>query len=466
MSVLPNQGRPARPGQIAGALAVVLLAAACAGPSRQPLPAFQPDIPPTLPLQGAAASAQSLPALHWRDLAPDPALQRLVALALANNRDLRVAMLNVQRAQAQMTATEANQRPTVGLGLNAQRAPNSSGNQSNSFSAGMQLASWEIDLFGRLQSASDAARAQWLASDAGRRAAEMALVAQVLSTALAVRTDDALLAVARNTLTSRDETLRLVRLREQAGASSALDLQAQLALSAQARATLAQLQRQRAQDENALALLLGQPVPADALPPGGEHIALLAEVPVGLPSAVLLQRPDVMQAEAQLAAAQANIHAARAALWPSISLTAQAGQASSALSGLLQGGNFGYSLAASALMTVFDSGRREANIGSADSAGRIALAQYEKVVQTAFRETADALAGLGTWREQVAAVQQQRDAARDTARLVDLKLQQGASNVLEQQDAQRSLFAAEQLLLQTRLAELNNRVALFKAVGR
>ena len=330
MSVLPNQGRPARPGQIAGALAVVLLAAACAGPSRQPLPAAQPDIPATLPLQGAAASAQSLPALHWRDLAPDPALQRLVALALANNRDLRVAMLNVQRAQAQMTATEANQRPTVGLGLNAQRAPNSSGNQSNSFSAGMQLASWEIDLFGRLQSASDAARAQWLASDAGRRAAEMALVAQVLSTALAVRTDDALLAVARNTLTSRDETLRLVRLREQAGASSALDLQAQLALSAQARATLAQLQRQRAQDENALALLLGQPVPADALPPGGEHIALLAEVPVGLPSAVLLQRPDVMQAEAQLAAAQANIHAARAALWPSISLTAQAGQASSA----------------------------------------------------------------------------------------------------------------------------------------
>ena len=466
MSARPTPGRPARPGQAGAVLAMVLLAAGCAGPSRQPLPAAQPDIPAALPVLGAKASALALPAMHWRDLAPDPALQRLVALALANNRDLRVAMLNVQRAQAQLTATEANQRPTAGLGLTAQRAPNSSGQERNSFTAGVQLASWELDLFGRLQSASDAARALWLASDAGRRAAELALVAQVLSTALAVRTDDALVVVARNTLVSRDETLRLVRLREQAGASSALDLQAQLALSAQARATLAQLQRQRAQDENALALLIGQPVPADALPPGGEQIALLAEVPVGLPSAVLLQRPDVLQAEAQLAAAQANIFAARAALWPSITLTAQAGQASSALSGLFQGGHFGYSLAASALMTVFDSGRREANIGSAESAGSIALAQYEKVVQTAFRETADALAGLGTWREQLAAVQQQRDAARDTARLVDLKLQQGASSVLEQQDAQRSLFAAEQSLLQTRLAELNNRVALFKAVGR
>ncbi len=444
-------------------LALVALLTACATPGAE-LPAARPDIPATLPVADPAGDVA--PPFGWRDLAPDPALQRLVAIALANNRDLRVALLNVERAQALLTATEANRMPTVGIGGGAQRGPNTQGKEANSFTAGVQLASWELDLFGRLRALDDAARAQWLASAAGQRAAELSLVAQVLSAALAVRADDAQLDVVRRTVSSRDETLRLTRMREQAGASSLLDLQAQVGLGAQARATLAQLLRQRAQDENALALLIGQPVPGDDLPPGGEQIALLAEVPVGLSSQVLLGRPDVIQVEQQLVAAKANIGAARAALWPSITLTAQAGQESSALAGLFRGGNFGYTVAANALLTVFDSGRRQANIAGAEASGRIALAQYEKVVQSAFRDTADALAGLATWREQVAALADQRDAARDTARLVDLKLRQGASSALEQQDAQRGLLAVEQALLQARLAELNNRVALFRAVGR
>ena len=283
-----------------------------------------------------------------------------------------------------------------------------------------------------------------------------------------------LLGLAQRTLASREETLRLVRLRTQAGAASALELQSQLGLAAQARATLAQLQRQRALDEQALALLLGQPVPPDLVAGTGPAaaagevtapLARLAEVPVGLSSQVLLRRPDVLQAEQQLLAARANLGAARAALWPSITLTAQAGQASSQLRGLLEGGHFGYSLVSNLLFTVFDAGRREANIQAADSAERIALAQYERVVQSAFRDTADALTGIGTWRAQQTALRDSLAAARETARLVALKLRYGAANALEQAEAERGLWAAEQGLVQARLAELSAQVALYKALA-
>ena len=191
----------------------------------------------------------------------------------------------------------------------------------------------------------------------------------------------------------------------------------------------------------------------------------LYSVPAGLSSAVLLRRPDVIAAEQAMRAAQANITAARAAFWPTITLTGQAGQASSQLSGLFQGGNFVYTLAANALITVFDAGRRQANVASAEAAQQIAQAQYERSVQSAFRDTADALAGLATWRDQLDAQRVQRDAARETARLTELKASQGAASALERLDAQRALWAAEQAVVQARLAELNNRVALYKALG-
>lgn len=444
---------------------VVALLSACAT-TPEPSVAPQPDIPAQLPGVQAAADSQALPA--WRDWVVDPALQRLVELALANNRDLRLAMLNVQRAQAQLGAADAARWPMVGLGAGVQRAPNSQGNQANGFTAGVQLASWELDLFGRLQGLSDAARAQLLASRAGQHAAELSLTAAVLQAALAVRADEQLLGIARRSLAGREDSLKLVRLRESAGASSALELQAQLALAAQARVTLAQLQRQREQDGNALALLLGQAAPAELLGTADAQLAALAalaEVPVGLSSNVLLQRPDVVQAEQQMLAARANLGAARAALWPSITLTAQGGQVSSQLSGLFEGGNFAYSVAANLLFTVFDAGRRRANIDSAASVERIALAQYERAVQAAFRETADALAGVATWRAQLDAQRQQRDAARETARLTALKLQYGAASALELLESERSLFSAELAVVQTRLAELANRVALYKALA-
>ena len=284
--------------------------------------------------------------------------------------------------------------------------------------------------------------------------------------------DAELLSVADRTLASRESTLKLSKLRFDAGAASALELQTAQSLVAQARNTQVQLRRQHALDLNALALLVGGPVPADLLPGAaaagtvaGTPGEVLAPVPVGLASDVLLQRPDVIQAEQALVAASANIGVARAAFFPRLALTGSAGQAGSRLSDLFQAGNFAWSLSASALATVFDSGRNQANLNVARVSRDIAVAQYEKAVQSAFRETADALAGLSSWREQLAAQGQQLDAAREIARLTELRYTNGAASELDRLDAQRSLLAAEQTLVQTRLAEQVNRVGLFKALG-
>ena len=465
-------------------LASVLAAglAGCAGNGVQtPIPPGQAlqqaDVPAQLPV--AAGAPAELPAMTWQDFVREPRLAQLVTLALQNNRDLRVAILNVQRAQAQLGVADANRLPTLGAGLNASRVPSSKGGQATQLTAGLQVSAWEVDLFGRLASLSDAARAQLLASQAGQRAAELSLVATVVQTALALQADDELLALTRQTLASREQSLKLTALRESVGAASLLELHVQQQQAGQARAALAQLTRQRAQDANLLALLLGQPVPPAATAttaatssavttvtgPLLASEAWLAEVPAGLSSAVLLRRPDVVQAEQGMRAAQANIAAARAAFWPSITLTGQAGQASSQLSGLFQGGNFAYTLVATALVTVFDAGRRQATVDGAVAAQQIAQAQYERAIQSAFRDTADGLAGLATWRDQLGAQVAQRTAARDAARLVALRTEQGAASVLEQLEAERSLFATEQAVLQVRLAELNNRVLLFKALG-
>ena len=467
---------PRRP--VLAALAAALWLAGCASPAPGPQAPDvgtlqQAGVPAQLP--GAAGAPAETPALAWRQVVQSPRLAQSVDLALRNNRDLRVAMLNVQRAQAQLGLADANRSPAIGAGLNASRAPNSRGELANSLSAGLQLSAWEIDLFGRLANLSEAASAQLLASDAGRRAAELSLVAAVLQAGLALQADDELLALARQALASREQTLQLTKLRESVGAASLLELQAQQTLAAQARANIAQITRQLAQDGNALGLLLGQPVPPDPAAVGATASspsprladeAWLAEVPAGLSSKVLLARPDVIAAEQTMRAAQANITAARAAFWPAITLTAQAGQASPQLAGLFAGGNFVYTLAASALATVFDGGRRQAGVDVAVVNQQIALAQYERSLQAAFRETADALAGLATWREQLAAQTAQRDAARDIARLTELKASQGAASALERLDAQRALWAAEQAVVQVRLGELANRVALFKALGR
>ncbi|MEX8494969.1 efflux transporter outer membrane subunit [Sphaerotilus sp.] len=432
-------------------------------------------IPAQLPLPAevaASAPAGAAVPLGWKAFVQSPLLAQLVQRALEQNRDLRVAVLNVQRAEAQLGVARADRLPTVGAGLTAATAPSTTtGRQTQTFTAGVQVTAWELDLFGRIANLGEAAQAQVLVTEAGRRSAELALVGAVVSGWLALGADADLLSVADRTLASREATLKLSKLRFDAGAASSLELQTAQSLVAQARNAQVQLRRQRELDLNALALLVGGPVPAE-LVPGASTAAdsvvdagVLAPVPVGLASEVLLQRPDVIQAEQSLVAANANIGVARAAFFPRLALTGSAGQVGSRLSDLFQAGNFAWTLSAQALVSIFDSGRNQANLNVAKVSRDIAVAQYEKAVQSAFRETADALAGLSSWREQLDAQRQQLDAAREIARLTELRYTNGAASELDRLDAQRSLLAAEQALVQTRLAEQVNRVGLFKALG-
>ncbi|MDN3922576.1 efflux transporter outer membrane subunit [Roseateles violae] len=412
----------------------------------------------------AASTGQAAAELSWQNFyAGDARLRELIGLALRNNRDLRTALLNVEQARALARVADANRYPTVGVGFTSSRTPGAKDTINSSYQAGLQVAAYELDLFGKLRNYSDAAAARYLATAEGSRAAQIALVAGVASTHLALQADTEMLELSRQTVESREDSLRLIRLKYDAGSASLLDLNSAESAAAGARATLAQNQRQRAQDENALVLLIGQPLPAD-LPPGRPLAAqALPDVPAGLPSEVLVGRPDVLQAEQQLIAANANIGAARAAFFPSISLTASAGTASTQLSELFS--NTVWSFGSQILLPIFDAGRNQANLDAARAAQGAAVAQYEKAVQTAFREVADALAGRATFGEQLRAQAELARAENERLRLIELRYQQGVSNSLDLRDAQRSAFLAQQALVQVRLAQLLNSVQLYKALG-
>ncbi len=446
---------------IAAAAALMLSACASLAPEHQ-----RPAPPLAEQWSSPAASVQGVAArdLAWqRFYAGDARLQSLIQLALDNNRDLRVALLNVEQARALAGVADANRWPTVGAGVNASRQPDGKGGSQNSYQAGLQISAYELDLFGKLKNQSDAAAARYLASAEGSRAAQISLIAGVAAAHFALQADEELLALAAQTARAREDSLRLTRLRFDAGASSSLDLNAAESAAAAAQASLAQAKRQREQSENALVLLLAQPLPKDL--PKAQSLAgqTLQELPAGLPSEVLVQRPDVLQAEQLLMAANANIGAARAAFFPSISLTTSVGTASSELSKLFT--NSVWSLAGQALMPIFDAGRNEANLQASKAAQGIAVAQYEKAVQTAFREVADALAGKATFAEQLQAQSAQARAEAERLKLVELRFANGASNSLELLDAQRASYAAQQALLQVRLGQLQNHVQLYKALG-
>ncbi|UXH77821.1 efflux transporter outer membrane subunit [Roseateles amylovorans] len=450
----------------AAALAVLLTGCMNLAPSHQrPEAPVSPQWPqgPGAEAPGAQAAAQ----LQWQQFFGDARLRELIALALKNNRDMRIAMLNVDVARAQAGVAAANRWPTVNLGANASRGPTttSSGDVRivNSYQAGLQISAYELDLFGRLRNSSESAFASYLASAEAARTAQITLVAGVATSYLAVQADEELLALTRQTLATREDSLKLMQLKFDNGAASNLDLSTAKSSYEAARATLAQLERTRQQDLNSLTLLVGQTLPQDltaAQPLGSQTMgALLA----GLPSEVLVQRPDVRQAEQQLAAAEANIGVARAAFFPSISLTTSVGTASSALSDLFS--RTAWSIAGSALMPIFDAGRNRSNLEAAKANREIAVAQYEKVVQTAFKEVADALAGRATLDEQLRAQDAQAEAEATRLQLVELTYRNGAASSLDLLDAQRATFAAQQSALQVRLAQLQNQVQLYKVLG-
>lgn len=475
--------RPMRqPVRVMAAAAVAVMLAGCAlpGPER-PGPSPENTLPAQWPRAAAvadtaaapAAATQTAAALPWQDFVRDAELRSLVARALQHNRDLRLAVLAIEQSRAQLQLRAADLLPTVSLAASGTRQT-STDTIKSSYSAGLavpSLSAWEIDLFGRLSSLQDVARAQLQASEQSRLTVQTQLVASVAAAWLNVQTDDALIALTRQTLEAREESQRLVARRVELGASSLVDQKAAESATASARAALAQQLRQRQLDANALTLLVGQPVAEPLALPSRDGAALatnleaLAPLPVNLPSSVLLQRPDVRAAELQLQAAQAQIGAARAAFLPRILLTTSVGSASADLAGLFKAGSWGWTLAPQALMPLFDAGRNQANLEAARASRDAAVAQYDKAIQTAFREVMDGLDGSAALAAQQAAQQALVQVETERLRLADLRLRQGVANQLDLLDAQRSLFAAQQALVQTRAASALNRVALFKALG-
>jgi NodT family efflux transporter outer membrane factor (OMF) lipoprotein len=453
--------------RLATVAAAVLLAGCSMMPTYERPPA---PVAADWPQPGAAVGpvASELP---WQQFFTDERLRQLIAIALNNNRDLRVAILNIEQARAQYDIRRADQVPNVGLAIGGSRATAGSGGSGGSggtgsaYTAGLALSTWEIDFFGRVASLSESALAQFLATEEGRKTAQTSLVASVANSWLTLVADQELLDLTRRTLATREESLRLARLRFDQGIASELEWRQAQSLAESSRAALALLTRQQAVDLNALALLLGQPVPADLTGAATTASVTLPDLPAGTPSEVLTRRPDVRQAEQQLLAANANIGAARAAFFPRITLTAGVGTASGELNGLFAGGSWGWTVAPQLLLPIFDAGRNRAGLASATAGRDIAIAQYERAIQSAFREVSDALAGRATFGDQLQALILVAEAENARYRLSELRFRSGIASYLELLDSQRALFTAETSVVQTRLQRLQNQVLLYRALG-
>jgi outer membrane protein, multidrug efflux system len=453
----------------ATALAAALLASGCTSfiPAyERPAAPVAPNYAPELLPAGAPASATAAADIEWQRFFADPRLKRLIELSLQNNRDLRVAILNIDAARAAYQIRRADQLPTLGAGATVSREAGASGGLVNVFAVGLQVSSYELDFFGRVRSLSQAALSQYLATEAARKTTQIALVSGVATSYVGLLADDELLRVTRDALKTREDSFRLTKLRFDNGASSEVDLRQAEQLLETAKVALAQTQRQKSLDENALVLLVGQPLPADL--PAPLPLAQqqgVTDLPAGLPSDLLTRRPDVLAAEQQLLAANANIGAARAAFFPRISLTASAGNASTELSGLFKSGSFALTGTAALLQPIFDAGRNQANLEVAKVNKEIAIAQYERAIQTAFREVSDSLAGRATLGEQLRAQAAVANAAQVGFNLADLRYKNGVSSYFDVLDAQRTLFTAQQATVQTQALQVQNLVTLYKVLG-
>jgi outer membrane protein, multidrug efflux system len=436
-----------------------------------PAPAAWPD--------GAAykkevvkSPAQVAADIAWRDFIIDKNLQKVIELALVNNRDLRMAVLNIDKTRGQYqvgisylfpkvnaTGSRTDQRTPKDLSLTGKPM------ESRQYSVGLGVSSYELDLFGRVQSLKDQALEQYLATEEAHRSAQISLVAEVANVYLALAADREQLKLSRDTLTAQEETFKMIQRRFDVGISSELELrQSQTRLDA-ARVDIARYIGQVAKDENALTLLVGSSVPAELQPKELGTIALLKDFSPGLPSETLLRRPDILQAEHMLKGANANIGAARAAFFPRITLIANGGYASVRLTDLIRPENLAWNFVPTVSVPIFDGGANIANLDVAKAEHAIMLAQYEKTIQVAFREVADALAIRGTVGDQLAAQQSLTDATAKTYTLSDARYKAGIDSYLTLLDSQRSLYSAQQGLISVRLAQMLNQVTLYKVLG-
>jgi multidrug efflux system outer membrane protein len=424
------------------------------------------------PAAAADSSAAPVADIPWQRFFTDTRLRELIGQALANNRDLRIAALNIERARGLYRIERAGQWPTVMAGATsalqrtpADLSPGGRADTTRRHDLAIGISSYELDFFGRVRSLNDAALQQFLATEEARRSAQLSLVAEVANAWLALAADRERLQLARDTLRNQRDAQALVRARVDGGVASPIDLRRAQTTVEAARADLARFTTQVAQDENALALLVGAPLRAEALPASLETASTLDTLPEGLPSQVLQRRPDIRAAEHRLQAANAHIGAARAAFFPSVTLTAGGGLASRGLSELFQGGAGAWSFMPQIVLPIFDGGRRRAALDVARTERDIAVTEYEGAIQRAFREVADALALRGTLGDQLDAQQSLVAATEDTFRLSDVRFRQGAQGYLEVLDSQREMYAARQALIGTRLTHLSNQVTLYKALG-
>lgn len=410
--------------------------------------------------------------IKWREFFVNEQLRKLLDLALRNNRDLRVAALTIERSRAQYRIQRADLLPTISANgaASVQRIPadlSGSGQAviARQYGLNLGLSAYELDFFGRVRSLKDQVLEQFLATEQARRSVQISLVAEVATNYLTLAADRERLKLAHDTLASQQASYQLIKSRFEAGASSELDLrQAQTGVDT-ARVDSARYTTQAAQTENSLALLVGSPIPGDLLPNSFSDVGTLKGFRPGLPSEVLQKRPDIMQAEQLLKAANANIGAARAAFFPRITLNTSIGTSSDQLIGLFSPGSAAWLFAPQITLPIFDSGRNKAGLKVAEIDRDIALAQYEKSIQSAFRDVADALAQRGTVEEQLEAQQSLAQATSESYRLSDARYRSGIDSYLNVLDSQRSNYNSQQGLIGIKLSRLVNLVTLYKVFG-
>ncbi|OPY70350.1 MAG: Outer membrane protein OprM precursor [Syntrophorhabdaceae bacterium PtaU1.Bin034] len=440
----------------------------------RPAPPVPAEWPTTGPAYKAIPDEGDRPAadIGWREFYLDERVQKVIDLALANNRDLRIAASNIERARGLYRIQRSALFPTVNAtgGLTEQQIPagvSQTGESYNSrqYFADVGTTAWEIDFFGRIRSLNESALQQYFATEQARRSTQISLVAEVANAYLARAADSESLKLAQSTLEARVATYNLVRHRFQAGVSSALDLRQSETVLESARTEVARFTRLVALDENALNLLVGSAVPTELLANELSTIKPPRDISISLSSSVLLNRPDILQAEDLLKSANASIGAARAAFFPRVTLTTSIGTISPDLSNLFKAGSGTWLFAPQIDLPIFDAGSRRANLQVAKADRDIFLARYEKAIQIAFREVSDALAYRGTLGDQITAQEAVVVASDDTYRLSEARYTKGIDSYLAVLDAQRSLYVAQQQLINLYTARLNYLVTLYKVLG-
>jgi multidrug efflux system outer membrane protein len=421
----------------------------------------------------AAADAKPVSQILWREYFADAKLRKVIELALANNRDLRVSVLNIEKAKAQYNIDTAALLPKLSANVSqsASRTPSNMTGTGQSivnrqYNGGLVMSSYELDFFGKVRNQSEAGLQSYLGTEEARRTQQITLVSEVANAYLTLIADQQRLKLSLETVKSQQTSYDLSRKRFASGVVAGTDMYDAQTSVETARNDAAVYTAQVALDQNALALLVGSAVPDELLPTGElEEVTQLAAIPAGLPSDLLQSRPDVQEAERSLRAANANIGVARAAFFPSISLTASGGSASSTLSGLFKAGSSTWSFAPQIDLPIFDGGVNRANLNIAKADRDISVAQYEKSVQTAFREVADALATRGTLDQRLASSQALVEASQKSYTINEARYRQGADTYLNALVSQRALYTAQQGLITTRLAKNSNAVTLYKVLG-